>query len=129
MMIKELSVIDVNTWVVQLWIFKHSSDSPLQNSKTRSVNKWLEQHYNHIPLDYGDVRYEELDRILNSLKFDHAKGEQKQGLIFEFIPHVNAVNTYRAARLPAIGSIDTYPAMKIEDRNTSSSSTSCCIFH
>lgn len=52
MMIKELSVIDVNTWVVQPWIFKHSSDSPLQNNKVRSVNKWLKQHCNHIRLDY-----------------------------------------------------------------------------
>lgn len=59
------------------------------------------------------MRYEELDRILNSLKFYHAKGEQKQGLIFEFIPHVNVVNIYRVAWFPAIGSIDTYPAVKI----------------
>ncbi|KAF0753969.1 Uncharacterized protein FWK35_00030107, partial [Aphis craccivora] len=43
---------------------------------------------------YGDVEYEELGRILNSLKFYciYVKGEQKKQLLMEHIPHIALVN-------------------------------------
>lgn len=65
-----------------------------QDMKTRSANRWLERHYHRLTLDYGDVEFEEIDRILNSIKFDRifVKGEQKQHLISEYIPHVFVSN-------------------------------------
>lgn len=91
-LIKELSVIDTTSWATQHWIFKHSGKT--QNAKSRSVNRWLERHYHRLSLDYGDVEYDEIGRILNSLKFDriYVKGEQKQKLISDFIPHVQVMN-------------------------------------
>jgi phosphoglucomutase len=90
--IKEMSVIDTETWATQHWIFKHYNNR--QDGSTRRTNKWLEKHYHGLPIEYGDVEYEEIERILNSLKFDtiYVKGEQKQKMINEFIPHTTVYN-------------------------------------
>lgn len=114
--IKELSVIDTDSWSTQHWIFKHAFN--VQNNKSRSVNKWLERNYHQIPLEYGDVEYEELDRILNSLKFEriYIKGEQKQQMIKEFIPHVYVVN------------IEELGCPRL-DQLCDEESLPCCIFH
>ena len=115
-LIKELSVVDTETWATQHWIFKHSLLT--QNVKTRGVNKWLERNYHQIPVEYGDVEYEEIDRILNSLKFGivYVKGEQKQKIIQEYIPHVSVINIedLGCPRLDHLCTEDTLP---------------CCIFH
>jgi hypothetical protein len=91
-LIKEMSVIDTETWATQHWIFKHSNSTQDVNSKR--TNKWLQQHYHKLSLDFGDVEYEEIDRILNSLKFKYiyVKGEHKQKIIIEFIPHTIVIN-------------------------------------
>jgi len=91
-MIKEMSVVDTETWACQHWIFKNSSSK--QDNKSRKTNKWLERNYHQLSLEYGDVEYEELGRVLNSLKFDciYVKGEQKKQLLMEHIPHVALVN-------------------------------------
>jgi len=85
--IKEMSVIDVDSWTTQHWIFKHTFNS-------LHVNKWLERNYHQIPIQYGDVEYKELERILHSLKFDYIyiKGEQKRQIIRELIPRVEVIN-------------------------------------
>lgn len=117
-LIKEMSVIDTDSWATQHWIFKHSSST--QNAKSRSVNKWLERHYHRLSLDCGDVQFEELGRILNSLKFDqiHVKDEHKQRLISEYIPHMKVTNLeeFGCPRLDQL-----YP--------DDSSSHPYCIFH
>lgn len=75
--IKNMPVIDIDSWTTQHWIFKHTFS--MQNNKLKSVNKWLEWNYHQIPIEYGNVKSRELDRILKSLKFDniYIKGEQK----------------------------------------------------
>lgn len=92
-MIKEMSVVDTaETWASQHWIFKNSNSK--QDNKSRKTNKWLERNYHQLSTEYGDVEYEEVGRILNSLKFDciYVKGEQKKQLLTEYIPHVAVVN-------------------------------------
>jgi len=80
-MIKEMSVVDVETWATQHWIFKNSKS--IQDNKSRKTNKWLEHNYHKLSLEYGDVEYEELSRVLNSLKFSfiYVKGDQKKQLV------------------------------------------------
>lgn len=92
-MIKEMSIVDTESFATQHWIFKHSHET--QNAKSRSVNKWLERNYHNLSLEYGDVEYDEVNRILNSLKFEriYVKGEQKQKIVQDFIPHVHIINT------------------------------------
>jgi len=115
-LIKEMSIVDTCTWATQHWIFKHSCGT--QNGKSRKTNKWLERNFHQMTLEYGDIEYEELDRILNSLKFNHiyVKGEQKQTIITEFIPQVAVVNMedMDCPRLDQLCNDDTLP---------------CCIFH
>jgi len=117
-MIKEMSAVDTETWACQHWIFKNSRSK--QDNKSRRTNKWLERNYHRLSLEYGDVEYEELGRILNSLKFDciYVKGEQKKQLLMEHIPHVALVNIEDSGcpRLDQIcgGGDVTLP---------------CCIFH
>ncbi|KAL4130777.1 hypothetical protein QTP88_008166 [Uroleucon formosanum] len=91
-MIKKMSAVDTETWATQHWIFKNSNSK--QDNKSRKTNKWLERNYHQLPLEYGDIEYEELGRILNSLKSDciYVKGEQKKQLLMEHIPHVALVN-------------------------------------
>lgn len=61
--------------------------------KVAKTNKWLERNFHRTPIEYGDVEYEELDRILNSLKLDHiyVKGEQKRVIIQKYIPEVDVI--------------------------------------
>lgn len=91
-MIKEMSVVDTGGWASQHWIFKNSNSK--QDNKSRKTNKWLKRNYHQLSTEYGDVEYEEVGRILNSLKFDciYVKGEQKKQLLTEYIPHVTIVN-------------------------------------
>lgn len=115
-LIKEMSVIDTNTLSTQHWIFKHTSNT--QNAKSRAVNKWLERNFHQLPLEQGDVKYEEVGTILNSLKFNsiYVKGEQKQHIIQGFISHINVINLedLGCPRLEQICTDDNIP---------------CCIFH
>ena len=87
-----MSVLDTDSWASQHWIFKHSSKT--QTAKTRCVNKWLLRNYHQLSLECGNVQYEELEPILNSLNFKtiYVKGEQKEKMIKQFIPNVEIVN-------------------------------------
>jgi hypothetical protein len=115
-LIKELSVIDTETYSTQHWIFKH--DKSTQDAKSRRTNTWLEHFYHDLSLEYGDVEYEEIGRILNSLKFDqiYVKGEQKQKIISEFVPHIMVINIedLGCPRLNQLCAEGNFP---------------CCIFH
>ncbi|KAF0695015.1 Uncharacterized protein FWK35_00032940, partial [Aphis craccivora] len=90
-MIKEMSIVDTETWATQHWIFKNLNLK--QDNKIRKTNKWLERNH-QLSIDYDDIEYEQLGRILNSLKFDciYTKSEQKKQLLIEYIPHVVLIN-------------------------------------
>lgn len=90
--IKEMSVLDINIWSTQHWIFKHSSS--IQDDKSLMTNKWLERHYHKIPLEFGDVEFKEISKILNLLIFQeiYVKGEQKQIILKEYLPNVTITN-------------------------------------
>ncbi|KAL4153420.1 hypothetical protein QTP88_001253 [Uroleucon formosanum] len=115
-MIKEMSIVDTETWATQHWIFKHSKS--MEDNKSRKTNKWLERNYHQLSIEYGDIEYEELDKILNSLKFRciYVKGEQKKQVLMEYIPHVALINIedLGCPRLDQICDDETLP---------------CCIFH
>ena len=91
-LIKEMSIVDTETWATQHWIFKHSNLR--QDNKSRKTNKWLERNYHKLSLDYGDIEYEEVGRILNTITFNtiYVKGEQKKQLLLDFIPHITVIN-------------------------------------
>ncbi|KAL4111783.1 hypothetical protein QTP88_015670 [Uroleucon formosanum] len=114
--IKEMSIVDTETWATQHWIFKNSKS--MQDNKSRKTNKWLERNYHKLSIEYGDIEYEELDKILNSLKFTciYVKGEQKKHLLMEFLPQVALINIedLGCPRLDQICNEETLP---------------CCIFH
>ena len=114
--IKEMSIIDTETWATQHWIFKHKSLK--QDAKSRSVNSWLQRLYHGLSLDYGDVEYKEIHKIFQSFKFDriYVKGLQKQQIIGEFIPHVTVINLedFECPCLEQICDNESLP---------------CCIFH
>ncbi|VVC25249.1 Hypothetical protein CINCED_3A021834 [Cinara cedri] len=104
-LIKEISIVDTDTWATQHWILRNSQSA--QNGKIRNTNKWLKRNFHNIPVEYGDVEYEELDRILNSLKFDHiyVKGEQKQKMIIDFIPQVNVYYLWKPIYIKTLYSL------------------------
>ncbi|KAL4153239.1 hypothetical protein QTP88_001072 [Uroleucon formosanum] len=109
-------LIDTETWATQHWIFKHSKS--MEDNKSRKTNKWLERNYHQLSIEYGDIEYEELGKILNSLKFRciYVKGEQKKQVLMEYIPHVALINIedLGCPRLDQICDDETLP---------------CCIFH
>ncbi|KAE9523208.1 hypothetical protein AGLY_016396 [Aphis glycines] len=115
-MVKEMSIVDTATWTTQHWIFKNSKS--IQDNKSRKTNKWLERNYHQLAIEYGDIEYEELGKILNSLKFNciYVKGEQKKQVLMEYIPHVALINIedLGCPRLDQICDDETLP---------------CCIFH
>lgn len=91
-LIKEMSIVGIQSMATQHFIFKHNNIS--QNEKSRGVNKWLENNYHGLSLDYGDINYEEIDRIINSFRFKYiyVKGKQKQKIIKQFIPHIDVID-------------------------------------
>jgi len=62
-MIKEMTIVDTETWASHHWIFKNSNFK--QDNKSRKTNKWLERNHHQLSVTYGDVEYEELSIILN----------------------------------------------------------------
>jgi len=122
-LIKEMSVIDTNSCATQHWLFKHSS-STVQNAKSRRVNLWLLRNYHQLSLDCGDVEYKEIERILNSLKFDiiYVKGEEKRQIIEKFIPQIKVINMENLG-CPRLNTI-------LNDYNERDFSFQpCCIYH
>lgn len=85
--IKEMSIVDTETLYNQHWIFKNTSLK--QDAKSRSVNSWLQRLHHGLSPDYGDVDYEEIHKILESIKFEriYVKGLQKQRLIIDLMSH------------------------------------------
>jgi len=110
-----MSIVDTETWSNQHWIFKHTSLK--QDAKSRSVNSWLKRLYHGLSPDYGDVEYEEIHNIFQSLKFNriYVKGLQKQQIINEFMPHATVFN-FENLECPRLCQLsdETLP---------------CCIFH
>ncbi|KAE9522022.1 hypothetical protein AGLY_017584 [Aphis glycines] len=84
--------LNTETWATQHWIFKNSKSN--QDNKSQKTNKWLEHNYHQLSIDYGDVEYKEVGKILNSLKFTciYIKGEQEKQILMEYIPHVVLIN-------------------------------------
>lgn len=82
-----MSILSIETLSIGHWIFKHTADT--QDGKSLSVNRWLETHYHKIPLEYGEIQYDEINNILNSFNFKklYIKGEQKRNIINEIIQH------------------------------------------
>jgi len=58
--IKEMSILDTETWATQHWIFKYSKS--MQDSKNQKTNKWLLHNFHQLSIDYGDIEYEEIVR-------------------------------------------------------------------
>ncbi|KAF0719455.1 Integrase catalytic domain-containing protein [Aphis craccivora] len=100
-MIKEMSIVDTETWATQHWIFKNSKS--MEDNKSCKTNKWLERNYHQLSIEYGDMEYEEL-------------GEQKKQVLMDYIPHVALINIedLGCPRLDLICDDETLP---------------CCIFH
>lgn len=113
--IKEMSIVDTETSFNQHWIFKNTTLK--QDAKSRSVNSWLQRLHHGLSPDYGDVEYEEIHKIFQSIKFDriYVKGLQKQRIIVEFMPHAT-VYDLELFECPRICSL-------------TEQSLSCCIFH
>jgi len=63
-MIKEMSIVDIESYATQHWIFKNSNLK--QDNKSRKTNKWLERNFHQLTIEHGDIEYEEVVRILNA---------------------------------------------------------------
>lgn len=114
--IKEMSILDTDTFATQHWIFKHTSLT--QDAKSRSVNSWLQRLYHGLSLEYGDVEYTEIQKIFDSFKFTriYVKGLHKQHIINEFMPHASVFNLENWENCPRLGELHE-------------EALPCCIFH
>jgi len=88
-LIKEMSIVDIDGWASQHWIFKHPR-SRENTSKVRAVNMWLYRNYHQLTPVCGDVEYSEIGKIFKSLHFQSifVKGEEKRRIIEDFLPDV-----------------------------------------
>lgn len=116
-LIKEMSIVGVETMVTQHYIFKHGDHT--QNAKSRSVNKWLERNYHGFSIEHGDIEYTEIDKILNSFGFRYifVKGEQKQNIIKTYIPHVDVID------------LEELDCPRLDELCVEKKNLPCCIFH
>ncbi|KAE9542426.1 hypothetical protein AGLY_003287 [Aphis glycines] len=107
-MVKEMSIVDTETWTNQHWIFKNPKS--MQDNKSRKTNKWLERNYHQLSIDYGDVEYEELIQL-------HLRQRKTEKTSYmEYVPHVALIN------IEDLG----YPRL---DQICDDETLPCCIFH
>jgi len=88
-LIKEMSIVDIDGWASQHWIFKHTRTRE-NSSKVNATNMWLFYNYHQLSSVCGDVEYSEIGKILKSLNFEciYVKGEEKRQIIQDFLPDV-----------------------------------------
>lgn len=124
-LIKEMSIVDINSRASQHWIFKHTQTPYLTKSKV--VNMWLYRNYHQLSLDCGDVEYSEIERILKSLNFEciYVKGEEKRMIIQDFIPQVKIIEMGADLECPRLNQLhvktvgNVYRELRLP----------CCIYH
>ncbi|XP_050531939.1 uncharacterized protein LOC126900333 [Daktulosphaira vitifoliae] len=99
-----MSIVDTDELAAQTWIFK---SFPIQNSKSKAANKWLERYYHRIPTSYGQVNADEICPILNSTnyKFILVKGKQKKQLLEKLISKPCIVNNLETLDCPSIDNL------------------------
>jgi len=88
--VKELTIVDVQTKAMQHWIFKPPySFRCLQNGSQRT-NRWLSKYYHKLDWTLGDVSYSQLPIILEYLNRNYCiifvKGEKKKKLLERHCP-------------------------------------------
>lgn len=118
--IKEMSLVDVDSCSCQHWIFK--SPPAMQNAKSRSVNKWLHRNYHRLSLNCGDVEYAEIERILKSLDFAciYVKGDDKRRIIENYVPNVEVIDMHE---------LDCPRLNQLHDSKSTSSQKTRCLYH
>jgi len=87
--VKELSVIDLQTYASQHWIFKAPYGCEFLEKETIRTNRWLSKHYHKLDWWKGDVNYDQLAKILEDINTKYCviyvKGSKKKALIKEYI--------------------------------------------
>lgn len=63
--VKELIILDLQTYVIYNFLFKPPFPFNKLNSKSKRVNKWLTRNLHHIGWSEGYTGYEEVERIMN----------------------------------------------------------------
>jgi len=119
-LIKEMSIIDIDGWASQHWIFKHTRTS--STAKIKAVNMWLFRNYHQLSLDCGDVDYSEIEKILKSLHFEciYVKGEEKRQIIQDFIPNVKIIEMGADLDCPRLDQLHAGLGKNIQP---------CCLYH
>lgn len=125
-LIKEMSIVDINSRASQHWIFKHTQTP--YSAKSKAVNMWLFRNYHQLSLDCGDVEYSEIGRILKSLNFEciYVKGEEKRVIIQDFIPRVKIIEMGTDLECPRLNQLQ--PARTAGNIHRELR-LPCCIYH
>ena len=83
--VKELSIINVETKCCNTWLFK----SPARILYAKEV-AWLESNYHGLSKDNGDIEYSELESILckytRRYRYLFTKGSQKASFLTSLLP-------------------------------------------
>lgn len=91
LIVKELSMYDLNYHSTQHWIFKPPENLVIYCEKTKITNQWVTRNQHHIPWEAGDVQFEELENILENIFSSFGqifvKGRQKVDLLKSFVKY------------------------------------------
>ena len=83
--IKELAILDLQTYLIYPFMFKPPFLFKELNSKSKRTNKWLTKNFHHISWDDGFTDLRDLDSIMYHFgsKFTriHTKGSEKRNWI------------------------------------------------
>lgn len=117
--IKEMTIVDVETLSYQHWIYKPPVTSQLDLKSTRT-NQWLSHNYHKLNWKDGYTNYEEIANILDFFgkKYDfiYVKGLQKQLLLKSYLRNKLIIN------------VELLGCPKISDL-TNSVPGSWCLYH
>lgn len=83
-LIKEMSVVAMDSTSVYHWMFKH----PVNTVGDSKTNYWLKMYHHGMDTLCGDVEYTELPRIINLMRSEvvYVKGVQKKEVIERYLP-------------------------------------------
>lgn len=89
LIVKELSMYDLNYHSSQHWIFKPPENIVIYCGKAKRANRWVTHNQHRIPWEAGDVNFEETGKIVNNIfsSFDsiYVKGRQKIDLLCSYV--------------------------------------------
>lgn len=132
-LIKELSIVDVDTKCASHWIFEKPKDSPFTYSGDcigDRTNSWLATHFHGLDYTTGFTSYESLMQVLNfhcdGARFLFAPDLEKAKVLEKLFARKRLVFSLQLFGFPTLAAPAHFPAISDEEDENGEDMVDCC---